>query len=87
MHEYAASVTGVFKTIFILLALYFAVRILGRLLSPFTGNKQKPGAGNAARGDLRKEGEVRIEYPEKDRDPADEKKGKGGDYIDFEEVD
>ncbi len=81
-----ASVTGVFRTILILLALFFAVRILGRLLRPMInpGNKKTPGSPPQA--DSRREGEVRIEYPKKEPNQGKEK-GKPGDYIDFEEVD
>ncbi len=87
MQAYTASLTGVFRTIFIILALFFAVRLLGRLLRPYlTGNKR--GASPFEnRQDARQEGEVRIEYTKKEREAAKKKDGKSGEYIDFEEVD
>lgn len=87
MQAYAASLTGVFRTIFIILALFFAVRLLGRLLSPYLSGKKRGSTTFDKGQDGRQEGEVRIEYTKKERDAAKKKDGKSGEYIDFEEVD
>lgn len=87
MQVYAASITGVFRTILIILALFFAVRILGRLLSPYLNGRQKRSADFKSQQDSRQEGEVRIEYTKKDREMSAKKDSKSGEYIDFEEVD
>jgi len=87
MQVYAASLTGVIRTILIILALYFAVRVLGRLLRPLLyGKKSNPSATDTS--DSRRDGEVRIEYPRKDKSrKGNNGRGDDGDYIDFEEVD
>jgi len=83
-----ASIPGVFRTILILLALYFLVRMLGRLLMPImNGGKTSSRPGKrASHNHNRKEGEVTVEYT----DPSKGKRrshSSEGDYIDFEELD
>jgi len=83
-----ASIPGVFRTILIILAIYFLVKMLGRLLMPIMSGKNSSSrsGGRTAHSNQRKEGEVTVEY-------TDPKKGKRrsdsgeGDYIDFEELD
>lgn len=86
MQTVAASLTGVVRTVLIIIALYFVVRVLSRLLSPLLyGNKSRPSSASEY-NDRRREGDVRIEYPRKKKRKG--KNGKdGGEYIDFEEVD
>ncbi len=86
MQTVAASLTGVVRTILIIIALYFAVRVLGRLLRPLLyGTKSRPSSANEY-SDRRRDGDVRIEYPRKKKRKGKNGKG-GGEYIDFEEVD
>jgi hypothetical protein len=83
-----ASLTGVIRIILIIAAIYFLVRILGRLLMPVM-RESNPGEQRRRRPgeDDRKEGEVRIEYTNKSKQKR-EKGDKGdGEYIDFEELD
>jgi hypothetical protein len=89
MQHYSASVTGVFKMILMILALFFIVRILGRLFMPFLKSNQGRGQSQASRSETnsRKEGEVRIEYTDKNRQNQSRKDSGEGDYIDFEELD
>ena len=87
-----ASVTGFVRTILILLAIYFGLKIVTRLLSPFLmryvakkaeqkfgqpfGNYQSPKEKN------RKEGEVSI-----DKMPNQKSSNKDvGEYVDYEEI-
>lgn len=90
MQEFAASITGVFRTILILLTLFFVVRILGRVLRPILDGKPRNKRPDSHASDSRRDGEVRIEYP-KQKDQNAGQRGKkdrdNGEYIDFEEVD
>ncbi len=84
-----ASLTGVLRMILIVLAIYFLVRFLGRLLMPFMNGNSGPnrrGGQNRPKSDNRKEGEVRIEYTDKVKKRQSKDSGEG-DYIDFEEMD
>ncbi|MEM9050933.1 MAG: hypothetical protein AAGC47_02670 [Bacteroidota bacterium] len=83
-----ASLTGVFRTILIILAIYFLVRILGRLLMPFMngGKTASRQGGRPSRENNRKEGDVTVEYTDKKKGKRRTDSGEG-DYIDFEELD
>ncbi len=73
--------------IFILLMLFFLVRIIGRIVMPFLGGSKKGQQNNYAQDTQRKEGEVRIEYTDKNREKREKSDSGQGDYIDFEELD
>lgn len=74
--------------ILIILGIYFAVRLLGRLLAPLMNNNRSSASGGAGRreSDNRKEGEVKIEYTDKKKRKDNSDSGEG-DYVDFEELD
>ena len=86
MLEYTSSITGVLRTVLIIIGLYLLVRLLGRLFMPFLKGGSKRQQHYAERNDGGKEGEVRIEYTNK-KGKDKQEKGKSGEYIDFEEVD
>ena len=73
--------------IFILLMLFFLVRIIGSNVMPFLGVNKKSHQNNYAQDSHRKEGEVRIEYTDKNREKQKKADSGEGDYIDFEELD
>lgn len=80
-----ASIPGVFRTILIILAIYFLVRLLGRLFMPIM-RKEQSGPRSRGGNSARKEGDVTIEYT--DGQKKNRKKDSGeGDYVDFEELD
>ncbi|MCH2216148.1 MAG: DUF4834 family protein [Flavobacteriales bacterium] len=83
-----ASIPGVFRTVLIILAIYFLVRTLGRLLMPLmNGSKTTFRSGGRYAGeDNRKEGDVTVEYTDKKKGKRRSDSGEG-DYIDFEELD
>lgn len=76
------------RLILIILAIYFAVRLLGRLLMPIMNKNSASGRSGAARNraDNRREGDVTIEYTDKDKKNRKRDSGEG-DYVDFEELD
>lgn len=81
-------ITGLIRTIFIILAIYFLVRILGRLFAPFLSGSESKRTGNFQANDSsRPEGDVRVEYTNKNKSSKKESSSKEGDYIDFEEID
>ena len=85
MMVFEASFTGVLRMVLIILAIYFLVRLLGRLLKPFMDSTTPPRNGRSER---RKEGDVTIEYTEEKKKRRRNKDDDGeGDYIDFEELD
>lgn len=71
------------RMVLIILAIYFLVRFLGRLLKPYLSD-QSPQRNTSNRP--RKEGEVTIEYTDKSKKRKKTDTG-DGDYIDFEELD
>ncbi len=93
MHQYA-SVPGLVKMILIILLIYFGVKILTRLFSPFLAKfivkkaEQRFGQQfgqyqNKQQETSKREGEVTI-----DKVPNRKASNKNvGDYVDFEEID
>mgnify|MGYP001793429273 CR=1 FL=1 len=83
-----ASIPGLFRTILIILTIYFLVRILGRLLMPLMngGKTTSRRGGRYSREDNRKEGDVTVEYTDKNKGKRRSDSAEG-DYIDFEELD
>ncbi|TXE11696.1 DUF4834 family protein [Seonamhaeicola algicola] len=91
-----ASATGLVKMILIILLIYFGVKILARLFSPFlikfVAKKAEERFGQQFNGGFqnrkpqekpKKEGEVTI-----DKIPTRKTSNKDvGDYVDFEEID
>ncbi len=82
---------GFLRTIFIIAIIYFAIRIFSRYILPMLVEKgvknmqqKMQEQQRQGRQSNKHEGEVTIEYKDKN-------KGKGntsqGDYVDFEEVD
>ena len=88
-----ASITGFVRTILILLLIYFGIKIVARLLSPFlmryVAKKaeqkfgQQFGKYESPRETKRKEGEVSI-----DKMPDNSKSSSNdvGEYVDYEEI-
>lgn len=70
--------------VLIILAIYFLVRLLGRLLKPFMDSNTPPRNG---RSEQRREGDVTIEYTDKKKKRRNKDDDGEGDYIDFEELD
>ncbi len=73
------------RVIAIILLLYFGLRLLGRLFAP-----TKKTAGNTtqnSRDEMRQEGEVRIEYTDRNKAKRAHKDTGEGEYVDFEELD
>ncbi|WP_248723017.1 DUF4834 family protein [Seonamhaeicola sp. ML3] len=94
MHQFA-SVTGLVRTILIIILIYFGVKILARLLSPFLAKfiikkaEQRFGQpfgqykNTTQEQASKKAGEVTI-----DKIPNRKASNKDvGDYVDFEEID
>ncbi|RED49398.1 DUF4834 family protein [Seonamhaeicola aphaedonensis] len=95
MLQYASAV-GLVRTILIILLIYFGVKIIARLLSPFlirfVAKKAEERFGQQFGGQFqrnqkhdkpKKEGEVSI-----DKIPKQKTSNKNvGDYVDFEEID
>jgi hypothetical protein len=76
---------GLLRIIAIFLIIFFLVRFLGRLFAPILNPNRGEGPRSNAR-DNRREGDVTIEYTDKQKSSGS-KGDKGGEYIDFEEVD
>ena len=86
-----ASATGLIRTILVILAIYFGIKILARLFSPFLIKFVAKKAeehfggqfGSQQQEPPKKEGEVTI-----DKMPNTKSSNKNvGDYIDYEEID
>ena len=79
-----ASVVGVFRTILIILLVYYVIKWLTRLFFPLLMKRYFGGQSNSQQQKDRPEGDVTIlkrgEKPKGDDN-------KLGDYVDFEEVD
>jgi hypothetical protein len=80
-----ASIPGVLRTILIILAIYFLVRLLGRMFKPVMREEGSSSRRNS-RSNNRKEGDVTIEYTEGQKKSRKKDSGEG-DYVDFEELD
>jgi len=82
-------VTGLLRTILIILAIYFVVRILSRLFAPILNGRSSNGSNSRSSGksSSRPEGEVRVEYTKKSKSSNGDDNQKEGEYIDFEEID
>ncbi len=78
-----ASVVGFFRTILIILLVYYVIKWISRLLLPilFKSYVRKQSAG--ATGSNEKEGSVKIVKRGKKPTGKDDRLG---DYVDFEEV-
>lgn len=93
MHQFA-SIQGLIRTILIILLIYFGVKILARLFSPFLAKfvikkaeqrfgQQFNNQKQRRQESVKKEGEVTI-----DKIPNRKASNKDvGDYVDFEEID
>jgi hypothetical protein len=89
MLQYASAV-GVFRTILIILVIYYVVKVLSRIFAPLLFKYVAKKAGQRFGGQYntknepeRKEGEVTI-----DKVPNTKSSNKKvGDYIDYEEID
>lgn len=82
-------ILGLLRTIIIILAIYFVVRILGRLFQPYLNpNRGKSNAGFRGKQEPnRSEGEVSVEFTSDKKDSKSGGSKKEGEYIDFEEID
>jgi hypothetical protein len=76
------------RLILIILAIYFIVRFLGRLLMPIMNKNKSSGRPDSSQSgtDSRSEGDVTIEYTDKNKKNKRGDSGEG-DYVDFEELD
>lgn len=79
-----ASVVGVFRTILIILLIYYVIKWLTRLFFPLLMKKYFGSQRKNSRKEDRPEGDVTII---KRGDKAKGDDNKLGDYVDFEEVD
>ena len=86
-----ASATGLLRTILIILLIYYGIKVLSRLFSPylmrFVAKKAEERFGgqfnNQQSEPARKEGEVTI-----DKVPKTKSSNKDvGEYVDYEEID
>ena len=79
-----ASVVGVFRTILIILLVYYVIKWLTRLFFPLLMKKYFGSQGRSQQKEDRPEGDITIikrgEKPKGDDN-------KLGDYVDFEEMD
>ncbi len=72
--------------VLILLLIYFGVRLLGRMFAPRSRGRNGSTPRNE-RTDHRREGEVRIEYTDKNKGQKSGDDKIGGEYVDYEELD
>jgi len=78
-----ASVVGVFRTILIILLVYYVLKWLGRLFFPLLIKKYFGVQNTQQQGRSKKEGDVTIVKRGKKPTGKDDSLG---DYVDFEEV-
>jgi len=78
-----ASVVGVFRTILIILLVYYVLKWLGRLFFPLLVKKFFGSQSNQQQSKQKKEGDVTIVKRGKKPTGKDDRLG---DYVDFEEV-
>lgn len=84
---------GLFKTLFILLTIYYLFKFIGRLALPYVMKKgfermqqQQHNAANAYNEKVRREeGKVTIKQTEQKKTSGFSSEN-GGEYVDFEEV-
>lgn len=79
-----ASVVGVFRTILIILLVYYVIKWLTRLFFPLLMKKYFGSQNKNQQSKARPEGDVTI-IKRGDKPKGDD--NKLGDYVDFEEVD
>jgi len=79
-----ASVVGVFRTILILLLVYYVIKWLTRLFFPLLMKKYFGSQSNSQQQTDREEGDITI-IKRGDKPKGDD--NKLGDYVDFEEMD
>jgi len=79
-----ASVVGVFRTILIILLVYYVIKWLTRLFFPLLMKKYFGGQNKNKQSKERPEGDITI-LKRGDKPKGDD--NKLGDYVDFEEVD
>jgi hypothetical protein len=83
-------ITNLLKALFIIIVIFYLIRIIGRYLFPFLVQKgvnsmqQKMNNQYRQQQPSRREGEVTIE---RNRSGRSTSRQQDGDYIDFEEVD
>ncbi len=85
-------IVGLIKTIFIILTIYFVVKVVGRIVIPFllggfvkkVNNQVRQQQEEALRQKkTKKDGEVTVNYsPKKEKNFGKD----DGDYVDFEEI-
>lgn len=78
-----ASVVGLFRTILIILLVYYVLKWLGRLFFPLLVKKFFGSQSNQQQSKQKKEGDVTIVKRGKKPTGKDDRLG---DYVDFEEV-
>ena len=79
-----ASVVGVFRTILIILLVYYVIKWLTRLFFPLLMKKYFGSQNNSQQQTDREEGDITI-IKRGDKPKGDD--NKLGDYVDYEEVD
>jgi hypothetical protein len=79
-----ASMIGVFRTILIILLIYYIIKWLGRLFFPLLVKKYFGKQMNRQQSQDKREGDVTIVKRGKKPTGKDDRIG---DYVDFEEVD
>jgi hypothetical protein len=94
---YQADLIGFFRTILIIILIYYAFRILFRVALPFIlkffakkvqknfENQYKQQQGFQEENIKSEEGEIKVTIPKKPSKPKHDG-STGGEYIDFEEV-
>jgi len=89
---YESSVTGFFRLILVILALYIVYAFITRILLPyllrntlksFQQNFVNPDQGYREQHSRKKEGEITIEYLDK---PERKQRQTDDEYIDYEEI-
>lgn len=78
-----ASVVGVFRTILIILLIYYVIKWLARLFFPLLVKRYFGNSAHSQRSSSKKEGDVTIVKRGKKPTGKDDELG---DYVDFEEV-
>lgn len=73
------------RVIAIILLIYFGIRLLGKLLAP--RHKPTENTRRNRRDEARPDGDVRIEYTDKNKAKRTRKDSGEGEYVDFEELD
>ena len=73
-----------FRTLFIILIVYYAIKIIRRVVFPLLSNQSRQPTQPSPRRNQRPEGDVRVEKNQQydSRISKDD-----GEYVDFEEID